>query len=161
MLTSGTKLFLAGSVLLALATYVNSLSVVVTGPLLGNPLPVLLGVCSLFTTLAGSIAYCMGTLGYFPEFDAEIEPSSLPADGDTNVTCTTAWAPLTVGTNLYIIGAAFYVTSGVINIWAAYVKGRQHRAENLKEGSAGHAGRLKLVHKLKAAILEVEQANKL
>lgn len=85
----------------------------------------------------------------------------MPADGDTNVTCTTAWAPVTVGTNLYIIGAAFYVTSGVINIWAAYVKGRQHRAENLKEGSAGHAGRLKLVHKLKAAILEVEQANKL
>ena len=122
-LTGGTSLFLAGSVLLAMAAYVNSLSVVVKGTLANNPLPTQLGVLSLFTTLAGAVAYCMGTLGYYPEFDA--------SEG-----CTTQWSPLEVGTNLYVIGAVLFVVSGVLNLSIAFVKERQHRSEK------GFAGRL-------------------
>ena len=50
-----------------MASWVNSLGVTYKGTLLSNPPPVLCCALSLFFTLAGSIAYCMGTLGYFPE----------------------------------------------------------------------------------------------
>jgi len=102
--TEGTALFLTGSLLLAMAAYVNSLSVVVKGTLSSNPLPVQLGIFSLFTTLAGSILYSMGSMGYFPEVGAD--ESEWPA-----------W-----GTALYIIGAVMYVMSGGINLLIAYIK---------------------------------------
>lgn len=122
-ITAGTSLFLAGSMLLATAAYVNSLSVVVKGTLSSNPLPAQLGVLSLFTTLAGSIAYCMGTLGYYPEFQ-------------TSSGCSTQWSPLVVGTHLYVIGAVLYVVSGILNLSIALVKARHDRSEK------GVAGRL-------------------
>ena len=74
----------------------------------------------------------------------QVEPNASPADA--NVSCTTQWDPLTVGTDLYVIGAVFYVVSGVINLTAACVKGRQYRA---KDNSAreNSAGRLKIAIK--------------
>ena len=151
-----------------MATYVNSLSVAVKGTLLSNPPPVLLCALSLFFTLAGSVTYCMGTLGYDPEVtytteysvgedtrrrglpnpttltltpchpnSNQVEPKASPADA--SVSCTTQWDPVTLGTNLYVTGAAFYVVSGVLNLTAACVKGRQHRAaeDAVRENSAG------------------------
>jgi len=129
--------------LLTMAAYVNSLSIVIKGTLLHTPLPTLLYALSLFFTLAGSVAYCMGSLGYFPQ----VQPNSSPG-------CTTQWDPLTLGTNLYVIGATFYVVSGILNLTAAWAKGRQHRAEEDRFRGES-AGRLRL----KAAIATVEVTN--
>ena len=162
-----------------MATYVNSLSVAVKGNLLSNPPPVLLCALSLFFTLAGSVAYCMGTLGYYPEVtyttgysvgedtpwstepfnltltpchrdSNQVETKASPADA--SVSCTTQWDSVTLGTNLYVIGAVFYVVSGILNLTAACVKGRQHRAEEdaVRENSAG---------RLKVTVKAVELAD--
>lgn len=109
-LTAGTALFLAGSLLLQLAAFVNLLSVSVTGRMhkFGSEE---LGVLSLLCSQAGSAAYSMGSLGYFPQ---------LEGDGSK-------WNPLTVGTNLYVIGAALYLVGGMLNCALVVIKRRHHR----------------------------------
>lgn len=114
----GTWLFLLGSFLLWLASFVNSLNVYDVGPFAQQTRSSQLGVVSLLFTQMGSICYAVGTVGYFPQLEGEGQ----------------AWSPVWLGSVFYVIGGGAYLIAASLTLGVAVTKHRdaqlvaQHKA---------------------------------
>lgn len=105
---AGTWCFLLGSAQLALAFFVNSLSVAAHGTWGHQTLRNKLAIISLFLGQAGSILFLIGTPAYFPEL----------ASG-----CSSrGWNITRFGTDMYVAGAVSYMLGALLNLYLAYVK---------------------------------------
>jgi len=121
-LTVGTWLFVLGSILFWLATFVNSLSVMVHHMAVRtisdrlHVYPLVSLACGQF----GSIAFIVGSFFYFPEVNCE----------------ECEWQSIYMGTYLYVIGAFFFMGGAASNMLLALAKRRLKAVKASKEASS-------------------------
>uniref|UniRef100_A0A0G4F591 YrhK domain-containing protein n=1 Tax=Chromera velia CCMP2878 TaxID=1169474 RepID=A0A0G4F591_9ALVE len=106
-LTAGTWLFFFGSLLLWLASFLNSLNVYEVGPWSLQHPSVKVGTISLMITQFGSICYAVGSVGYFPQLASDTP---------------TEWNIVAFGTIFYVVGASAYVLSAFLTVVVALIK---------------------------------------
>ena len=119
-LALATWFFFFGSLMLIVATFVNSLSINMKGRFLSrlNPITKQLAVISLFSSLIAAVMYSLGSILFFPQFDGTKQ----------------IWNPVVTGTNFFVIGASLTVFSGFLNLIIALLKRKLNRLELEDDG---------------------------
>lgn len=133
---AGTWCFLIGSAQLALAFFVNSLSVAEVGTWSHQSLKNKLAIVSLLLGQVGSVLFLIGTPLYFPQLAAE--------------SCNSQWNMIRFGTNMYISGAISYLLGALVNTYLAYLKHAEHEK---------HTSRARLRHGLTTGFGSVRAAS--
>jgi len=106
---AGTWCFLLGSADLALAFFVNSLSVAQVGTWRHQTLKNKLGILSLFLGQFGSALFLIGTPAFFPQLYGN-----------------SRWNIVRFGTHLYLAGCIAFLLGALLNLALAHVKHSEH-----------------------------------
>jgi hypothetical protein len=139
-LTEGTALFLAGSALFGIGAFFNALSIVSTQAFEDQGCKALIAIVSVGLTTLGCYAFVAGSLFYFPEVDADVEPVP-PATDASSCAAKQQWKNVDFGTHNYVIGSVCFLISALLGVLNAHLKKQDEKpkpaAEQMDEDSTG------------------------
>merc|ERR1712232_778150 len=122
-LTIGTWMFILGSLCFEIASYLNSLGIVVVGRLEVQSRIKLLSITSLGVSLLGSALFMMGSLLFFPQLIG----ARCNSPATLNLT--------NVATMMYVLGCGLYLLSAILNTTQVVLKRRSHSLSTGKDAS--------------------------
>lgn len=117
-LTAGGALFIIGSFMFMLGSYVNSLSMSYVGAIEQQTREVQLAAVILGFNIFGAACYFAGSFNYLPQVESE--------DCET----VAEYGPLNMGTLAFVFGAGFFLFAKILRVYLAYRKHNQHERES-------------------------------
>jgi len=99
--TAGAWCYLIGSLMFAMAAFVNALGVAICESFGHRKLMKQLQVANLATSLLASMLYAIGCFGFFPSIASQA--------------CSTKWSAIVLGTDFFVAGSFIYCLSAFIN----------------------------------------------